>query len=69
MPKKHALRPLPYASSVTWALCSRHVKFQQIAAFDEGVTCKDCRKILEFRAECERERERQRASRGPEPRI
>jgi len=54
--KLHAERKLPYQSVASYTLCNRHVERNQLAAFDEGVTCKNCRNILNFRAEHEAER-------------
>lgn len=54
--KLHALRPLPYETSVNWTLCQKYVEREQIAAFEEGVTCKNCLNILQFNRECEIER-------------
>jgi hypothetical protein len=55
----HAKRHLSYddqSVGVVWTQCTRHVPQAEIAAFREGVTCKNCIKVLEFHEECERDR-------------
>lgn len=56
--KMHALRHLSWCpdSENKWTLCNRHVKDrQQIAAFEDGVTCKQCLASLKFSADHEAE--------------
>lgn len=53
MLKMHKLRPLSYVADTdnNLTLCWRHVDRNQIAAFDEGVTCKKCLAIVAFNTE------------------
>lgn len=57
--RMHAKRPLSYdpqTEGVVWTKCLRHVEQAQVAAFPEGVTCKQCLKHLADEAQWERER-------------
>lgn len=40
--KMHAQRVLPYPSAVYYTLCNRRVAAEQLAAFREGVNCRQC---------------------------
>lgn len=51
MKRMHSKRHLSYDDQTTgpvWTLCFRHAPQDQIAAFREGVTCKNCVKALEW---------------------
>ncbi len=52
----HALREVPYETSINWTLCQRHVERSQIAAFEPAVNCKQCLAVMRFRKDCEEER-------------
>jgi hypothetical protein len=67
MKRMHAKRELSYdpqTTGVVWTECKRHVEQAQVAAFREGVTCKNCLAILEFHEEHERERAARKAARN-----
>ncbi len=56
--KLHQLHPgVPLNGQYTHtARCWRSVKRNQIAAFDTGVTCRQCRKAMDWAAEHDAER-------------
>jgi hypothetical protein len=55
----HAQRTRPYEiAGVAWTLCLRTVGLDQIAAFEDGVTCRSCQKAIAFNRESEEERQR-----------
>lgn len=57
MLKLHAKRHLSYdpqTTGVVWTLCYRNVEQSQIAAFEDGVTCKRCLASIAWSKEHER---------------
>lgn len=62
--KLHAKRELSYdpqTTGIVWTRCFRNVTQAQIAAFDDGVTCKNCRKHIDFEKEWEAEQAARKA--------